>query len=106
MPRKRPLDWSKLPEHLRYLAAPAEKYGGLQFDNRILDYLEKRMTEGERGELIELGLNMARDWDDINSWLDKFDFSKHREAELVYFTGHMIGLGNDSGVFDTWPWRK
>src|SRR5258708_3528198 len=25
-----PFDWSKLPEHLRYLAEPAEKYGGYQ----------------------------------------------------------------------------
>jgi len=106
MSRKHPLDWSKLPTSLRYLAAPAEKYGRLQFDNRILDYLEKKMTDQEREELTELGRNMARDWDIINSWLDAHDITEHREAELIYFTGHLIGLGNDIGVFDTWPWRK
>lgn len=100
------LDWSKLPAHLQYLMAPAKKYGCLQFDNRILHYLEEEMTEEERKELIELGKNMARDWDDINLWLEKFDITRHREAALVYFTGHLIGLGNDIGVFDTWPWRK
>lgn len=106
MSRKRPLDWSKLPISLRYLAAPAEKYGCHQFDNRIFDYLERKMTEQEREELTELGRNMVRDWDMINSWLDKHDITEHREAALIYFTGHLIGLGNDIGLFDTWPWRK
>lgn len=106
MNRKRDLDWSKLPDHLRYLAGFAEKYGRFQFDNRILDYLEKEMTKEEQEELIELGKMMARDWDCINSWLDKYEITRHREAALVYFTGHLLGLGNDIGAFDTWPWRR
>ena len=87
MSRKRPLDWSKLPISLRYLAAPAEKYGRHQFDNRIFDYLKGKMTEQEREELAELGRNMARDWDMINSWLDKHAITEHREAAVIFLPG-------------------
>ena len=40
-----PLDWTKLPPNLRYLAEPAEKYGSLQFESRIMDFLEHEATE-------------------------------------------------------------
>lgn len=106
MGRKKALDWSKLPVNLRYLAVPAEKYGRYQFDNRILDYLESEMSEEEKVELIAIRKKMAEDFEQISSWLDNYDITIHREASLVYFTGHLLALGNDIGVFDSWPWRK
>jgi hypothetical protein len=100
MRNKRPLDWNKLPAKLRYLAEAANKYGHFQFDNRILDYLQNEMTDEECKELIDLGKMMARDSTDITSWLDMYDITKHREAALVYFTGHLLWLGKDLGIFN------
>ncbi len=94
----KPLDWTKRPADLRYLAGPVTRYGAFQFDNRILDFLENQMTEAERGELRELGRLMARDWDAIRAWLDAHPMTEHREAALVYFTLHMLALGGDAGL--------
>jgi hypothetical protein len=98
------LNWSKLPDRLRYLAPLAEKYGRLQFDERILDYLNNHMSEEDRQELIDLGKTVVPDLADINSWINQFDMTEHQESALVYFALYLIGLGNAVGVFDTWPW--
>ncbi|OWK38521.1 hypothetical protein [Fimbriiglobus ruber] len=96
---KPPLDWSKLPPPLRYLAGPAEVYGELQFESRIYEFLEKRMTEDERSELRELSRRYDRDGEAINRWLDAFSITDHPEARLVYFTGHLLGTGADLGLW-------
>lgn len=92
------LDWSKLPEKLRYLAGPAEAYGAHQFDNAIMDFLKNRMTSREKAELQAIGIRYQQDWDEINRWLDEYSMVEHREAALVYFTGHLLGLGTDAGM--------
>jgi hypothetical protein len=92
------LDWNKLPGPLRYLAGPAEVYGGYQFDERIMDFLQSRMLPEERSELLALGLQYRRDSEAINHWLDEYPMTKHPEARLVYFTGHLLGLGEDAGL--------
>lgn len=94
-----PLDWTKLPPALRYLAGPAEVYGGYQFEGRILEFLRERMTADERSELKSLSQQYGRDWEAIESWLDEFRITKHREAALVYFTGHLLGMGADLGLW-------
>jgi succinate dehydrogenase flavin-adding protein (antitoxin of CptAB toxin-antitoxin module) len=94
----KPLDWSKLPKGLEYLAEPAARYGALQFDGSIFDFLENQMSPANRNELQELGRLMARDWDVINSWLDAYPMTEHREAALVYFTVHLLALGGDAGL--------
>ena len=39
-PARPPLDWTKLPESLRWIAPYAEKYGQYQYDDRIMDFLD------------------------------------------------------------------
>ena len=93
-----PLDWSKLPPSLRYLAGPAEVYGGLQFDDPIYEFLQKRMTADERAELDALSKRYGQDWEAISRWLDEYPMTDHPEARLVYFTGHLLGTGADLGL--------
>jgi len=92
------LDWSKLPASLRYLAGYAEVYGGYQFDDKILDFLECRMTADERAELQELNRRYQQDWAAIDRWLDEYRMTEHPEAARVYFTGYLLGLGVDAGL--------
>lgn len=92
------LDWSKLPSSLRYLAGPAEVYGELQFEGRILDFLRERMTSDEQAELRALSHRYEKDAEAINRWLDEFPMTEHREAALVYFTGCLLGTGADLGL--------
>lgn len=91
------LDWSKLPSSLRYLAGPAEVYGELQFENRIIDFLRERMTPEEQAELRALRQRAKQDWPAIDRWLKEFPKNKHREAALVYFTGCLLATGADLG---------
>ena len=92
------LDWNKLPAPLRYLAGWAEVYGAYQFDQPILDFLHSRMTPEERAELRTLRQRYTDDAAAIDRWLDEYPMTKHREAALVYFTGHLLGLGADTGL--------
>lgn len=91
------LDWSKLPSSLRYLAGPAEVYGELQFENRIIDFLRERMTPEEQDELRALRQRVKQDWQAIDRWLKEFPKKEHREAALVYFTGCLLATGADLG---------
>jgi hypothetical protein len=93
------LDWSKLPPSLRYLAGPAEVYGSLQFDDRIAEFLQERMTADEQAELRALSHLYGRDWEAINHWLDEFPMTDHPEARLVYFTGYLLSAGTDLGLW-------
>jgi hypothetical protein len=34
----------------------------------------------------------------INEWLDRFSIVVHPEAALVYFTGVLLGTGDDAGL--------
>jgi hypothetical protein len=92
------LNWNKLPLALRYLAGPAEVYGGYQFDDPIYEFLQKRMTREEQAELRELSRRMGQDWETIDRWLDEYPMTVHAEARLVYFTGHLVGTAADLGL--------
>jgi hypothetical protein len=96
------LDWNKLPANLRYLAAPAGKYGRYQFEDRIFDFL-RGMSEDERRELRELLQREIKDEIEVDAWLDQYRMTKHPEARLVYFLGHLLAHGNDAGFFATTP---
>ena len=89
------LDWSKLPAELEWLAAPAERYGRLQFDDPIDDLL-RAIGPAERAELQALGRRWAESWPAIDAWLDTHRITAHPEARLVYFTGHLLGTGLDA----------
>ncbi len=92
------LDWTKLPDSLRYLAGPAEVYGEYQFEGAILDFLHSRMTPEERDELQALARQYERDGEAIERWLEEFPITQHREAALVYFTGNLLAMGADAGL--------
>ncbi len=93
-----PLDWTKLPDELQYLAKPAEKYGRYQFDDKIDDFLTNKMTPAEKLELVALSAQFERDQRLIQQWLDKNNITLHPEARLVYFTMCLVGAGCDSGL--------
>jgi len=90
------LDWSKLPAELRWLAAPAERYGHYQFHDRIHDFLRGLDAAG-RDELRALTRRLEAAHPEIEAWLDRFNMTVHREATLVYFAQALIGTGWDDG---------
>jgi hypothetical protein len=92
------LDWSKLPSSLHYLTGPAERYGRLQFDDPIYEFLQERMTSDEQAELQALNQRYRQDRETIDHWLDEFSMTAHPEAGLVYFTGYMLAIGADLGL--------
>jgi hypothetical protein len=89
------LDWSKLPAELQWLAEPAERYGRLQFDDPIYDFL-RRVGSDERNELRALGRKWEKAWPAIDAWLNDHPMTAHPEARLVYFTGVLLGTGADA----------
>jgi hypothetical protein len=94
-----PLDWTKLPGDLRYLAEPAEKYGKYQFDEEIDGFIET-MTVAQRAELKVVADAMQRNRETINEFLDKYPMTEHKEAALVYFLEHLIAMINDQRGFE------
>jgi hypothetical protein len=92
------LDWTKLPPGLSYLAEPAARYGELQFETRIMDFLERDATDADRETLRALKPLVLRDEGAIDAWIDELGITKHREAAVVYFLLHLMALGNDAGL--------
>jgi hypothetical protein len=92
------LDWSKLPPDLHYLAEPAARYGHIQFESRIMDFLEREATDADRTALRMLRPLVLRDENAIDAWIDQLGITKHREAALVYFLLHLLALGHDAGL--------
>jgi hypothetical protein len=80
----KPLDWSKLPAELQYLAKPAEKYGRYQFHDEIVKFL-RILTDEQFAELVAVKKRAGRDGAKIDAFLKEFRMTEHREAELVYF---------------------
>jgi hypothetical protein len=92
------LDWDKLPPDLRYLAEPAARYGDIQFESRIMDFLEREATDEDRAALRALRPQVLRDEAAIDAWIDRLGISQHREAAFVYFLLHLMALGHDAGL--------
>lgn len=93
------LDWSKLPASLAYLQEPAEKYGALEFETRIFDFLDGA-SEEEMNELASLAerIRLGGDIDAINRWIDRFPITEHEEGARVYFLLLVLDLaGLDFG---------
>jgi hypothetical protein len=51
---KNKLNWDKLPESLKFLAAPAEKYGHYRYESNIHDYIHNKMTDSNARALRAL----------------------------------------------------
>lgn len=96
--KERTPNWNNLPEEMKFLIPYAEKYGSLQFDDPIYDYLEK-CSKKEKLEILELEAKMAGRVDAaIPKFLDDFPMTKHEESSLIYFLGHFLALGHDVGL--------
>ena len=87
------LDWSKLPPELAYLQQPAEKYGAIQFESAIDEFLDAA-GEAEMNELASLAerIRLSGDIDAINRWIDNFPLTAHQEAAHVYFLLLLLDL--------------
>ena len=95
--KKITLDWSKLPPHLSYLAEPSERYGEIQFENQIMEFLDQEATAADLERLRKIKFQLIRDEVEIIEWIDQLGITEHREAALVYFLLHLVALGVDSG---------
>jgi hypothetical protein len=91
------LNWDKLPVELRYLAPAAEKYGHLQFDEHISDYLHYDALPDEIRELERLNVVIERDARLISRWLHEYSICADNEARRVYFLDYLIRAGHDMG---------
>lgn len=89
-PKHRILDWTKLPESLRYLAEPAEVYGGIQFEESVARFVQNA-TRTQLATLAEVANRVREDLGRINGWLDAHRMTEHPEAELVYFLLQLLG---------------
>ena len=63
---ERQVDWSAVPEDLRWVIEPAEKYGELQFESRIIDYIEK-MADAEWAETRRLRARYSAEVDRLET---------------------------------------
>jgi len=90
---KRPV-WDHLPPGLRYLAAPAGRYGIYQ-SAKTMDAFRDRMTATDHDHLRTISARIASDRIRIEKFLDEYDMCTHKEAELVYF---LIGLLDSMGL--------
>jgi hypothetical protein len=90
------LDWTKLPEEMRWLAGPAEKYGKHQFHNDRVGFA-KRITPEERNELREVVRRVWRDratLERFQAWTQAHTAGDHPETNLIAGMWDLIvGLG-------------
>lgn len=93
---QQPLDWTKLPLELRYLAEPAEKYGRYQFPDEVYDFIST-MSASQSAELKEINERSLPDERKVEDFLDSYLMTEHKEAELIYFLFHLIAIANDMG---------
>jgi hypothetical protein len=95
------LDWTKLPQKLRWLAGPAEKYGKHQFHGDRVRFA-KRVKPEERAELAEV---VRRLWSsaailkEFQDWCAAHPASKgNPETELLNGMWELIvGIGEADG---------
>ncbi len=87
--KEEPLDWSKLPAKLRYLAGPAERYGIVQFAADREQFL-KTLTPAQETELSELKERILSDWEAKEQFLNEFPMTDHKESRLIYFMEFLI----------------
>jgi len=90
------LDWTKLPEHLRYLAEPAEKFGKYTFEEEWRRFVENA-SEQDINELAAVSerIRMQGHVDEIYDWFRKHDVGDQPEAEKL---GWMIELMKEADV--------
>lgn len=88
-----PFDWTKLPDDLRYLAEPAERYGEIGSDADLVRFLEAA-DETQLASLAALAerIRLAGHLTRINQWLDQYSITDHREAAAVYFLMLLLDL--------------
>ena len=85
-------DWGKLPAHLHFLCAPAEKYGDIQFDEKILHFFKKAKPSDLKA-LHEVADKAQQHSDEIETWIDKTPMTENIESRVVYFLFHLIITG-------------
>lgn len=82
---EKPLDWSKLPKNLAWLAVPAEKYGIYQFPEEVDEFYTTKISPEDRAELRALAAKCKQHRDYIERFLSTHRMTEHREAELISF---------------------
>ena len=87
--------WEKLPLRLRYLGDFAERYGKYQFPAEVAAFFDS-MTDADRNALDDLLVDVERDFDAINEFLDEFNMTKHQESNHLYFLVSLLAQYNDN----------
>jgi hypothetical protein len=86
------LDWSKLPEELRYVREPAMKYGKLWHPDHRARFA-RRMTRAEHKELKALAkrVRSTGDIERICEWERQYSALDHPEAQLTMVLLAVLG---------------
>jgi len=90
-------NWDLLPKHLHFLCAPAEKYGKLQFDDRIHAFFD-RIKNSEINALQDVSNKYLVHSKEIEKWLDSFSMEEYIESRRIYFLFYLISIGNSRNI--------
>jgi hypothetical protein len=85
------LDWTKLPQNLHYLIPVAEKYGRIQFDEEVHEFLFEEITQEDLNTLRSVDMKICHDWQQIEDWINVNDMGQHKESARVYFLTVLLG---------------
>lgn len=105
------VDWSPLPEDLRWVIGPAEKYGSLRFESRIINYIEQ-MDETERAEARRLRARFSADMERLQEVGADEPLKPDTPADYIYNLSmffayvHMDETGDLPGLDDWARWAK
>ena len=97
-PDARPLNWSKLPDPLRFLLRPAEQYGGIFGDVEVEEFLDQ-LAYTEKEELRRVAFELDEVWELLDAWIDKFPMVDNRESAKVYNVVLIISAARERGLF-------
>lgn len=85
------LDWTKLPDGLHFLIDPAVRYRAMRFIEAIEAFMAN-VPQEELDGLRVLQQEIEKNQQMIDRFLDQYDMTVHKEAELVYFLTYFIGM--------------
>ncbi|HRK31879.1 MAG TPA: hypothetical protein PLD59_12440 [Tepidisphaeraceae bacterium] len=80
----KPLDWSSLPDRFEPFVKLFEKYGTVQTDDQIDEFISN-MTVEQETELLELFEGYYPYEEELRAWRQSFDWMKRDEPSLAYF---------------------
>jgi len=89
-------DWDNVPDELRYLIEPAQKYGGSLSEVEILKTLESgNDADMELLTAVAEKVRLNGHYQLLLDWLKQFPSDKHEEAKILY---SLFGVMDHAGL--------